>query len=67
MSTRNSLVVAQRLRQCYAGLPRRSICVRAVHHVFKSEDDTEKADDEDWWLCRHVEARLNCNSLFVLP
>lgn len=47
MSDRNSLVAAQRIRQCYTGLPRRSICVRAVHHVFKCEDDIEKADDED--------------------
>jgi hypothetical protein len=58
MSNRNSLMAAQKLRQYYTGLPRRSICIRAVHHVFKSEDDTEKADDGDGWLFRHAEARL---------
>jgi hypothetical protein len=47
MSDRTSLTAAQRIRQCYTGLPRRGIGVRAVHHVFKSEDDTEKADDGD--------------------
>lgn len=59
MSSQNLLAATQRLRRCYTGLPRRSICVRAVHHVFKSEDDAEgAAADEDGWLLRHLDALL---------
>lgn len=47
MLERNLLAVVQiRLRR-NVGLPRRGICIRAVHHVFNPEDETEEAADSD--------------------
>lgn len=47
MSERDLLSVARKRMRRYAGLPRRGICVRAVHHIFNPESDTEEADDGD--------------------
>ncbi len=40
------LIAPNRMRRS-AGLPRRGICIRAVHHVFNPESETEETIDED--------------------
>lgn len=38
-----------RMKRGYAGLPRRKVCIRAVHHIFRLKldmtEDGEKDDD----------------------
>lgn len=47
MLKRNLLAVAQRRMRRNVGLPRRGICIRAVHHVFNPEGETEETSDWD--------------------
>jgi len=44
MSNTHKLRAAQTLMRCYAGLARRQICTRAVHHVFKLDEETGEVD-----------------------
>jgi hypothetical protein len=40
-------MIAQRSLLGYVGLARGKICVRAVHHIFNPEKESEEAEDED--------------------
>ncbi|HEY9283541.1 MAG TPA: hypothetical protein VIP46_08810 [Pyrinomonadaceae bacterium] len=44
MQTKQYLRIAVKLRKVSAGLPRRKVCIRSVHHIFRlmaSEQETE--------------------------
>ena len=47
MPKRNLLVIVQKRMRRNVGLPRRGICIRAVHHVFTHESETEETNDWD--------------------
>ncbi len=50
MFKRNIIDLMARMKRGYAGLPRRKVCIRAVHHIFRSKldayDGSEKNDEE---------------------
>jgi hypothetical protein len=43
----NLLMIVQKRMRRNTGLPRRGICIRAVHHVFNPESEAEEAIDGD--------------------
>ena len=47
MPKQNLPVIAQKYMRRNVGLPRRGICIRAVHHVFNPESETEETIDWD--------------------
>lgn len=46
MSDKNYLKIVVKLRRGSAGLPRRKVCIRSVHHIFRVNDGDSEADDE---------------------
>lgn len=63
MLDQNLLAIAQKRVRWNAGLPRRGICIRAVHHVFTSESEVEETND--WDETSHV--RRTCVEFLPLP
>jgi hypothetical protein len=57
----NQSLSRQRLRLVCAWLPRRTICNRAVHHVFRPDCEKEKCDDDGGWI--HVRPTTIGNQL----
>ena len=50
MQAKQYLQIAVKLRKVSAGLPRRKVCIRSVHHIFRivagEQTDEEEADCE---------------------
>lgn len=46
MQTKRYLQIVVKLRRVSAGLPRRKVCVRSVHHIFRPAASDQEASDE---------------------
>ena len=67
MPKRTGLAIVRRASWGYVGLPRRRICIRAVHHIFHPKNEPQEANSEELpvpWRCA---INVRATSPFEIP